>query len=70
MLELAVINNEPEAAAEHLSQALPLVRASWEPQTTENNLTLIAESRQKRDEDTSWLTEIIEALQKKRSEMS
>ena len=70
MLELAVINNEPETAAEHLSQALPLVRASWEPQTTENNLTLIAESRQKRDEETSWLTEMIEALQKKRSEMS
>lgn len=70
MLELAVINNDPDAAAAYLGQALASVRESWEPGTTENNLQLIADARRQRDEETGWLVKIIEALQKKRSEMT
>lgn len=70
MLEILVINNEPGPAAEYLGRALAVVRESWEPQTTENNLRLIAEAREKRGEDTSWLSEIIEALKNKRDNMT
>ena len=70
MLELAVLKNKPEEAAGHLSQALAAVRESWEPLTTENNLQLIAAARKKRHEETDWLIQVIEALQKKRAEMA
>jgi hypothetical protein len=70
MLELLVINNEPMTAAEQLGQALAAVRESWEPETTENNLCLIAKAREIRGEDTGWLHQIIEALHKKRKDMT
>jgi hypothetical protein len=70
MLELAVLQNEPEEAAGHLGQALAAVRESWEPLTTENNLKLIVAARKQRGEKTDWLIQVIEALQKKRSEMA
>ena len=69
MLELAVINNDPEAATEYLGRALASVRESWEAGTTENNLQLIANARNSRGEETDWLIKIIEALRKKRSDM-
>jgi hypothetical protein len=70
MLELAVLQNDKEEAADHLGQALAVVRESWEPQTTENNLELINMARKKRGEETGWLVQVIEALQKKRAEMA
>jgi hypothetical protein len=70
MLELAVLENKPEDAADYLGQALADVRESWEPETTENNLKLIADARKKRGEETGWLIRVIEALQKKRAEMA
>ena len=70
MLELAVLENQPEEAANHLGQALAAVRESWEPETTENNLRLIADARNKRGEETDWLIQVIEALQKKRANMA
>ena len=69
MLELAVLKNKPEEAAGHLGQALAAVRESWEPETTENNLQLIADARNKRGEETDWLIKVIQALQKKRANM-
>jgi hypothetical protein len=69
MLELAVLENQPEEAASHLGQALAAVRESWEPKTTENNLQLIADARIKRDVETGWLIQIIAVLQKKRADM-
>lgn len=69
MLELAVLENRLEEAANHLGQALAAVRESWEPQTTENNLKLIADARSKRGEETTWLIQVIEALQKKQADM-
>lgn len=70
MLELAVLENEPEEAANHLGQVLAAVRESWEPETTENNLQLIADARNRRGEDTGWLFQVIQALQKKRADMA
>lgn len=69
MLELAVLENRLEEAANHLGQALAAVRESWEPQTTENNLKLIADARSKRGEETTWLIQVIEALKKKQADM-
>lgn len=70
ILELAVLDNDPAGAATHLGNALASVRESWEPQTTENNLQLIEQARNHRNEDTSWLKEIIAALRKKRESMT
>ena len=70
MLELDVLENQPGQAASHLGQALAAVRESWEPETTQNNLQLIADARADRDEATEWLGEIIKALEKKRSDMA
>jgi hypothetical protein len=70
ILELAVLENLPEDAARHLGQALVAVRESWEPETTENNLQLIADARNKRGEATDWLIQVIEALHKKRADMA
>ncbi len=63
MLELAVLDNNIDAAAEHLANALAVVRESWEPVTTANNLRLIEQARKRRQLDTSWLIEIISALE-------
>jgi len=69
MLELAVLVNDQEAAADHLGDSLAAVRESWEPETTENNLQLIANARDKRGEETGWLAQVIAALRKKRTDM-
>lgn len=70
MLELLVINNDPDEAGEYLQRALAVVRESWEPQTTENNLQLIALARERRGETVDWLRGIIDTLRRKRVEMS
>lgn len=62
MLELAVLNDEPEKAAKHLADAVAAIRETWEPGTTANNMRLIEEARASRDADTSWLSQIIEEL--------
>lgn len=63
MLELGVLDNNVDAATEHLANALAVVRESWEPATTANNLRLIEQARKKRQLGTSWLIEIIHALE-------
>ncbi len=65
MLELAVLENEPEAAMRHLARALAIVRETWEAGTTANNLELIEKSRRARGDDTSWLEAIITELLKR-----
>jgi len=62
MLELAVLDGKPDEAAQHLSDALVMVKETWEPETTENNLTLIREARQGRNTLEPWLDEIIGQL--------
>lgn len=63
LLELDVLNDDRDAAAQDLANALAAVREPWEPKTTANNLHLIAQARQSRQLDTAWLEEIITALQ-------
>jgi tetratricopeptide (TPR) repeat protein len=63
MLEIAVLDQDEEAAREHLGAALAAVRESWEPLTTANNLALIRDARRKRGVLEPWLDEVIEQLQ-------
>lgn len=70
MLELAVLENNKEDAATYLGQSLAVIRESWEPETTENNLKLIADARSKHGKETDWLNQIIAALQHKRATMA
>jgi len=65
MLELAVLQSDPEQAEEHLDDALVAIREPWEPATTARNLELIREARIKREENIDWLDEIIQALKEK-----
>lgn len=63
MLELAVLNDEPERAAGHLADAVAAIREPWEPTTTANNMKMIQRARASRGVDTSWLSQIIEQLE-------
>ena len=65
MLELAVLKNEYEEAMNHLAKAVAIIRETWEPGTTANNLQMIERSRKARGDDTSWLKKIISELQKR-----
>jgi hypothetical protein len=65
MLELAVLDEDEARALDHLSNAVPLIRASWEPGTTANNLGIIERARSARGVDTSWLVAIVKDLEKR-----
>ena len=62
MLELAVLNDEPERAIDHLSDALAVMRETWEAGTTANNLRMMKQYRASRGADTSWLSRIVDKL--------
>ncbi|GMV40058.1 MAG: hypothetical protein AMXMBFR64_17740 [Myxococcales bacterium] len=62
LLELAVLGRDEAAAGRSLSAALPLIRESWEPKTTANNLRAIREARAARGEAVPWADSIEEAL--------
>ena len=62
MVELAVLDDDRDAAFEHLANALAVMRETWEPKTTANNLRLIERARRERGVDTAWLREAIAAL--------
>jgi hypothetical protein len=64
LLELAILAKNEEEAGDNLGKALPIVRASWEPETTLNNLRMIRKARQERNEDEpEWITEVMGALE-------
>lgn len=64
LLELAILGNDEAAATENLTKALPIIRATWEPETTLNNLRMIRKARQKRGEaEPEWITEVMGALE-------
>jgi hypothetical protein len=65
MLELSVLRSDDEAADEFLDDALAAIREDWEPETTARNLRLIRDARADRNEDVSWLGEIIDVLENK-----
>ena len=62
LVEVAVLSNNKDAAAEALSDALVSVREIWEPESTANNLQMIIDARKERGEDVAWVEEIREEL--------
>lgn len=62
LLELAVLGNDQAAAATALSTALASNAEGWQMETTANNLRLIQQIRQRRNESQPWLAELIDAL--------
>jgi hypothetical protein len=62
LLELAVLGNDGEKAAELLGKALIAMRETWEAETTGRNLRLIAETRKQRGEDVQWIEKLVAAL--------
>lgn len=63
LLELAVLENDLEAARQSLGDALACVREPWEPKTTADNLKLIREAREERGIREEWLDQVIGALE-------
>jgi tetratricopeptide (TPR) repeat protein len=64
LLEASVLLRNEEEALDALGNALPLVRASWEPESTARNLRLIAEARKKRNEELPWVDTVRSELDK------
>ena len=62
LLEIAVLDQDEVAAAEHLGAALAAVREPWEPKTTRNNLLMIRDARRYRDINEPWPDVIIDNL--------
>jgi tetratricopeptide (TPR) repeat protein len=62
LLEIAVLENDDSAAAEHLGDALAAKIEGWEPKSTANNLVMIRDARRERGVEEPWLDELIDAL--------
>ena len=65
LLELAVLAKDENGAMDALAQALPVIRESWEPETTLRNLRLIRSSREARNETVPWMKDIEDELERK-----
>lgn len=65
-LELAILAKDEQKAMAALSNALVSVRETWEAETTTQNLRLIREARERRNENLPWTKEIEKELEKKR----
>jgi MAP3K TRAFs-binding domain len=62
LLELSVLANDPNAAADSLGKALIAMREKWEGETTARNLGLIADSRAARGEEVEWIRDCVREL--------
>jgi hypothetical protein len=62
LLELEVLANDEERTASALGNALAAVRENWEAETTANNINLIIQGRQRRNELQPWVKEVETAL--------
>lgn len=62
LLELAVLGGDQAGAEQAAADALAIVRASWEAETTARNLRLIREARSLRGEKLAWADAIEQAL--------
>jgi MAP3K TRAFs-binding domain len=63
LLELAVLEMNEARAQEVLPQALALVRETWEPKTTQRNLRVLRETRERRGTAQPWMLEVERALE-------
>jgi len=64
-LELSVLAEDEPRSMRRLTDALAVVRESWEPLTTANNLRMIRDARAERGGSVTWLDRIIEALERR-----
>lgn len=62
LLELAVLGDDQTGAEQAAADALALLRAGWEAETTARNLRLIREARASRQESFDWADTIEQAL--------
>jgi hypothetical protein len=65
LVELAVLGKDEHAATRALGDALAVMRAGWEAETTARNLRLIREARAARAEDVPWAKAIEDELSRK-----
>jgi hypothetical protein len=62
---LAVLSGNEKRVRKALGETLAAVREKWEPKTTANNLKLIREARERRQEDEPWMKQLEETLEAK-----
>lgn len=62
LLELYILEDNEEKAFEILSDVIVNIREPFEPKTTANNLKMIADIKEKREENTEWIYAIIKEL--------
>jgi tetratricopeptide (TPR) repeat protein len=62
LLELAVLEGNPDTVTQALGHALANVREKWEPETTARNIRLIRETRQARGDPTPFEADVEQAL--------
>ncbi len=65
LVELGVLAKSEAGARAALLKALPIVRESWEPETTLNNLRLIRAAFEPRGEWAPWMGQIEAAIEKR-----
>jgi tetratricopeptide (TPR) repeat protein len=65
LLELAALAKDEDGAMDALAKALPVIRESWEPETTLRNLRLIRQAFEARNEAAPWMKDIEAELEKK-----
>jgi hypothetical protein len=70
LLELAVLDKNPQQAEQFAAKALAHVRESWEPKTTMRNLRLLRNAGESRNETLGWIKDIEKALEEKRKQLS
>jgi tetratricopeptide (TPR) repeat protein len=64
LLELAVLGKDKQKAIKSIKSALALLRESWEAETTQRNLRLIREARERRQDMVEWTKQIEQALKR------
>jgi MAP3K TRAFs-binding domain len=65
LLEIEVLGRDRRGAETALSKALTCIRESFEPETTANNLRLIREARERRNEADGWALTLENELMKR-----
>jgi hypothetical protein len=62
LLEIAVLENDPEQARDALDFAVAASPETWQQRTTAGNLRIIRQARKERGDDVGWLNKIINEL--------
>ncbi|QGG93259.1 DUF4071 domain-containing protein (plasmid) [Agrobacterium sp. MA01] len=62
LLEFAVLSHDQALSEEHLANLIPRVREPWEPETTADNIQLLADALPDESEERLWILIIIAEL--------